>query len=166
MKYDAEVSRAIAHWAPVYGVTISPALVHAIIEKESAHGRFTETHEPGGRMSYGPMMVLDTTATSVFHVKDPSTLRDPATGIWYGVAYLAQLLKKFPNSPTQAISAYNAGAGNAHLTAAGVYPNQSYVMGVLAFLKQYRGAAVAAVPVALFVVGGLLYLTARRRRAA
>lgn len=167
MKYDAEVSNAIAHWGPVYGVTIPPALVHAIIERESGHGRALVTNEPGGRKSYGPMMVLDTTATSIFHLADPSALKNPALGIWYGVAYLAQQLKRFPDHPTAAISAYNAGAGNAHLTAAGTFPNQSYVTAVLGFLKRYQGAVVvSAVPISLFVIGGLLYLTALRRRAA
>ena len=166
MKYDAEVSSAIAHWGPVYGVTIPPALVHAIIEQESTHGLHLETVEPGGHMSYGPMMVLDTTATSVFHVANPSTLKDPRLGIWYGVAYFASLLKKFPGHPTQAISAYNTGAGRAKLTASGTFPNQDYVTKVLGFLKRYQGAAVSAAPVvALLVVGGLLLLSARRRAA-
>ncbi len=165
MKYDAEVSRAIAHWGPTYGVAIPPALVHAIIERESGHGRSLVTVEPGNHRSYGPMMVLDTTATSVFHLADPTALVDPGLGIWYGVGYLAQQLKRFPGSPTRAISAYNAGAGNAHLTASGTYPNQPYVNKVLALLKQYRGAAAVAVPTAILLVGGLLLLSARRRAA-
>lgn len=167
MKYDAEVSRAIAHWGPAYGVVIPPALVHAIIQRESSHGRTLVTNEPRNRKSYGPMMVLDTTATSIFHLSDPSALKDPALGIWYGVAYLAQQLKRFPGDVARAVSAYNAGAGNARLNASGTYRNQSYVSAVLGFLKQYQGTvAVSAVPLSLIVIGGLLYLTARRRRAA
>lgn len=166
MKYDAEVSRAIAKWQPVYGVTIPPELVHAIIEKESTHGLYLQTDETKKRRSYGPMMVLDTTATSVLGVADPASLKDPARGIWYGVQYLAQLLKRFPGDVARAVSAYNAGPGNAKLSTAGKYPNQDYVNKVLAFWKRYRGAVVAVAPAAaLLLIGGLLLFSARRRAA-
>jgi MinD-like ATPase involved in chromosome partitioning or flagellar assembly len=79
-RYQPNLEMLLAPTTPGDAEKIPPALVHAIIEKESRHGVYTETHEPGNRMSYGPMMVLDTTATSVFHVADPSSLRDPATG--------------------------------------------------------------------------------------
>jgi len=112
------------------------------------------------------MMVLDTTATSMLHVIDPTTLRDPATGIWYGVQYLAQLLKQFSGDVARAVSAYNTGAGRAKLSAAGTYPNQGYVSKVLGFLKRYQGTAVAAAPAALLLILGLLLSRRRRRRAA
>jgi soluble lytic murein transglycosylase-like protein len=164
VKYDAEVSRAIAHWAPVYGVSLSPALVHAVIEAESSHGLALESSEPGGRRSYGPMMVLDTTARSEFNVSNPRTLRNPALGIWYGVAYLAQMLRKFPGDVARAVSAYNTGPARAKLSRAGKFPNQPYVTKVFELLRRYQGAAVVAAPAALLVLGGLLLL--RRLRAA
>lgn len=164
MKYDAEVARAIAHWAPHYGVGIAPSLVHAIIEKESTHGRSLVTDEPGGHKSYGPMMVLDTTAAGM-GVSNPASLKDPALGIWYGVRYFAKQLQRFTGDTARAIAAYNAGPGNAQRNAAGRFPNQSYVDRVLSFWKQYGGAASGAAAGAL-LVAVTLYVLARRRRAA
>jgi hypothetical protein len=167
MKYDLEVSRAIAHWGPVYGVTIQPALVHAIIEKESRHGASLVTVEPKGHKSYGPMMVLDTTAAT-FGIADPTMLqKSPAIGIWYGVRQLAKLLAQFPGDTARAVSAYNTGAGRAkQSTTTGLFPNQAYVNDVLDFWSTYQGPVLlAAAPLAILAVAGLL-LVARRRRAA
>lgn len=169
MKYDAEVSSAVAHWGPAYGIAIDPALVHGIIEAESSHGAKLQTVEPKGHMSYGPMMVLDSTATSVLGVSNPTTLKDPATGIWYGVQYLAQLLKWAGGDIHRAVSAYNTGKGNAHPNASGVYPNQSYIVKVLGYWNSFKRAMAAsaptAVPLLLLAVIGFV-LASRRRRAA
>lgn len=169
MKYDAEVSRAVAYWEPRLGVSIPPALVHAIIQKESSHGLALVSLEPGNRRSFGPMMVLDTTAKG-YGVTNPEALRDPGLGIMYGVRYLGEQIKRFGGDIERAVSAYNAGPGNAKRNpATGRLPNQvAYVDKVLAFWKQYQGAARAAAPAAgaaVLLILGLVY-AARRRRAA
>ena len=164
MKYDTEVAAAIARWATVYGVTIDPALVHAIIQRESSHGAALETAESRGRRSYGPMMVLDSTAVSL-GASNPAALRDPATGIDYGVKYLAGLLKRFPGDTARAISAYNTGPGNAVRNAAGRFPNQPYVDAVTTWWKTYKYAVVGGGSVlSLISITLFLWSLVRRRR--
>lgn len=162
MKYDAEVARASARWG------VDPSLIHAVIEAESSHGAKLVSAERGGHLSYGPMMVLDSTATSVLGVSDPATLKDPATGIWYGTQYLASLISWAGGNINKAVSAYNAGKGNAKPNPSGLYPNQSYVVKVLGYLNTFKRAVAASAPVAvpllLLAVGVLVF--ARRRRAA
>jgi soluble lytic murein transglycosylase-like protein len=163
MKYDAEVSAAIARWAPVYGVTVEPALVHAIIQRESSHGAQLETAESKGRKSYGPMMVLDDTARAL-GVSNPANLRDPAQGISVGVRYFASLLKKFPGDTARAISAYNTGPGNAVRNQAGRFPNQSYVDAVTAWWKTYKYAVATATSSGLVLVAIMLFFWFQLRR--
>ena len=162
MKYDPEVSSAIAYWGPHLGVRIDPALVHAIIQKESSHGAALVTAEPGGRYSYGPMMVLDTTATA-YGVADPSTLEDPATGIYYGVRNLAELLKQFGTDTAAAISAYNTGPTRARRDASGNFPNQAYVNAVLTWWRVYGGTVGIGVAIMVALVGLWLYVRSRGR---
>lgn len=166
MKYDTEVATAIRYWSPTLGVSIDPKLVHAVIQKESSHGLHLVTPESKGRYSYGPMMVLDDTART-YGVTDPSTLKDPAKGIWWGVRYLAGLLKQFPGDTDRAISAYNTGPGNAKRNAAGKFPNQPYVDAVKGWWRIYGGAAAGgAAAIAGLLVGVFLLLRARRRRGS
>jgi soluble lytic murein transglycosylase-like protein len=168
MRWDAEVQAAVKRWAPVYGVTIDPALVHAIIQKESSHGTLLVTAEPGNRFSYGPMMVLDSTAKGM-GVLMPSSLTNPALGISYGVRYLGGLLKRFPGDVARAVAGYNAGPGNAvRSSTTGKFPNQSYVDKVLGYWNSYKRQVTAAAPVAALVLAGaaLLWFAARPRRAA
>jgi soluble lytic murein transglycosylase-like protein len=161
MRYDAEVSSAIARWAPVYGVTIDPALVHAIIQKESSHGATTVTAESKGRRSFGPMMVLDSTARSL-GASNPAALQDPATGISYGVKYLASLLRQYGGNVVRAVHAYN-GWGGGPVTDT---PN-AYVNAVLGFWNTYKRNARVAVPAtALLALGVVVYLLAAPRRRA
>jgi soluble lytic murein transglycosylase-like protein len=162
MKYDAEVAAAIARWGPSYGVAIDPHLVHAIIQQESSHGAKLQTAESKGRMSYGPMMVLDSTAVAL-GASDPAALKDPATGIWYGVKYLAGLMARFPGDTARAISAYNTGPGNAVRNSAGRFPNQSYVDSVTGWWKVY-GYAVAGGVSSLGLVAFALFLWSRLRK--
>ena len=162
MKYDAEVTAAIAHWGPALGVTIDPALVQAIIQRETSHGDTMVTAESGGRYSYGPMMVLDSTARA-YGVADPATLKAPAVGIYYGVRNLAELLRTFGSDTAAAISAYNTGPSRAVRNSAGKFPNQSYVDGVTAFWKLYRGALVGGSSMILAAIVGL-YLLLRSMR--
>lgn len=163
MKYDAEVRAAIAAVNP----GIDPTLVHAIIQKESSHGAVLVTNETKGRKSYGPMMVLDTTARGDFGIADPSSLaRDPALGIRVGVQYLNSKLRAYPGDTSSAIAAYNA--GSARRTARGAFVNQEYVNKVLGFWRQYRALAPAAggATLLVLVVGTYLLLRSRRLRAA
>lgn len=163
MKYDAEVASAIARVNP----NIDPALVHAIIQKESSHGAALVTPETRGRYSYGPMMVLDSTARGL-GVADPSSLaRDPAAGIYYGTRYLNSKLQAYPGDTASAVAAYNA--GTARRGASGAFINQDYVNKVLGFWRQYRGAAPAAAgagALIVLLVGGYLFLRSRRRARA
>jgi MYXO-CTERM domain-containing protein len=163
MKYDAEVGAAAAKWGPHYGVAVDPHLIHAIIQAESSHGAKLVTDEPGGRRSYGPMMVLDTTAAGM-GVVDPSLLRDPQLGIWYGVRYFAAQLKAFAGDTARAVSAYNAGPGNAKRSSSGQFPNQAYVNRVLAYWRLY-GPAGAATGGALALAFVALFLARRRKEA-
>ena len=161
MKYDAEVKSAIARVNPA----IDPALVHAIIQKESSHGATLVTAETQGRYSYGPMMVLDTTATSMFGVADPATLKEPATGIYYGVRYLDDKLGQYPTDVNAAIAAYNS--GTAHRAAGGGFTNQSYVDKVNGFWRQYRLLApVSASAGLLLALAGAVWLYLRARRGS
>jgi soluble lytic murein transglycosylase-like protein len=157
MNWESEVTSAINAWAPRYGISIDPALVHAIIEKETRHGALPLiAAEPNGTRSYGPMMVDDQTASSVLNVSDPASLQDPATGIYYGVQYLGHLMKLFPTDIDRAIAAYNAGPGNSTRKSNGTFINQQYVVDVLSFWNRFKRAAVAAAP----VVGGASLLLA------
>lgn len=166
LRWDAEVQAAVNQAARLHGLRPDPALVHAVIERETLHGKLpiTGTLEPNGRHSYGPMQVMDTTA-ALHGVTDPSTLVTPSIGIRVGTFELVRLLKMFPGDTDRAIAAYNAGPGNARRNAAGRFPNQSYVDDVRGFWARYgRIVTGVAVPAAaLLVVAGLVWLVSRRR---
>jgi soluble lytic murein transglycosylase-like protein len=140
MTYDAEVSAAVAQAQTLYGVTVDPALVHAVIEQETRHGalKITGTLEPNGHYSYGPMQVQDTTG-AMHGISEPSSMAVPSIGIRVGTYELARLMKLYPGDTARAVAAYNAGAGNSARRASGQFVNQSYVDKVLAFWKQYQG---------------------------
>lgn len=156
--FDREIAIAIAKWGPYYHVAVPVAAVKAIIEHESSNGAHLVTAESGGRFSYGPMMVLDTTARD-FGVKDPATLKDPALGIWYGVRYFAHLLQLFKGDVVRAIAAYNGGVRRTD----GSYTNPSYVSTVVGIWKRLEQAAL---PVGAILLVGLVILFVRGRRVA
>lgn len=160
MRYEREVDRAVAHWGPVYGVEIDPALIHAIIQKESSHGAALVSSESRGRKSYGPMMVLDSTAREL-GASNPAALSNPALGIWYGVKYFARLLRQHRGNVVRAVHAYN-GWGSDPVSDR---PN-AYVSAVLGFWRAYRTHAGVSVPATVILVIGAIYLATRRRRAA
>lgn len=170
-RWDTEAKAAAAHWGPYYGTHVDPALVHAVIERESRHGadpRYIAFRgivpEPGGRRSAGPMMVLEDTLRRYNATLQLEALAlSPAVGIWYGTRELARLLSVFPGDTARALAAYNAGQGNASRNAQGKFYNQAYVDAVLGFWRGYRGAVISLVPVLL--AGGALYLWSRRRAA-
>jgi soluble lytic murein transglycosylase-like protein len=168
MVWDAEVRSAAAHWASAYGVTVDPALVHGVIERESGHGRAPNyvahngvVPEPGGHFSYGPMQVYDDTVTTVLKLGFPGSdlATHPELGIWYGTKYLATLLKRFAGDVDRAVAAYNAGPNNAVRSAAGSFPNQQYVNAVNTFAQSYRGPGI--VPV-LTLAAVVMWMMSRR----
>lgn len=162
MLYDLSVKNAASYWSGQLGVAIDPALVHGVLERESWHGTHPNyvrnagvVPEPGGHLSYGPMQVYDDTLRTLAPGVPPADLaRNPSLGIWYGVKYLAGLLKRFPGDTPRAVAAYNAGPNNAVRNRAGKFPNQSYVDAVLGFMTRYAATA-AAMPT--MVAAGLLW---------
>jgi soluble lytic murein transglycosylase-like protein len=169
MRWDKEVSAAVNQTRNLYGVSLDPALVHAVIEKETLHGALpiTGTREPGGHYSYGPMQVKDSTAAQ-HGISDPKTLATPSIGIRIGSFELARLVKLFPGDTDRAIAAYNAGPGNARRNAQGNFINQPYVNAVLGFWARFKSVAVAAAPVAGVIALAALawWMLSRRRRLA
>ena len=161
--FELYIRNAVKHWSQVYGVAIDPALVRAVIQQESSGGVATSSAEPGGHRSYGPMMVLDTTARAL-GVADPARLKEPGLGIWYGVRILGDELRRFAGSVDRALAAYNGGPGIVAGKAPGSFPNQTYVDRVMGYYRQFRGTALPALGLAALVV--LFFLAARRRRAA
>jgi len=167
MRWDAEVRAAVNQAGILYGIRPDPALVHAIIEKETIHGALpiTGTQEPRGHISYGPMQVLDSTA-AMHGISDPRTLAMPSLGIRIGTFELARLLQKFAGDTARAIAAYNGGPGLAvRSKATGRFPNQSYVDAVLGFWARFKTVATSAAPAAgLIAVAVLAFMLMRRRQ--
>lgn len=169
MRWDAEVQAAVNQARRLYRIVPEPALVHGVIEKETIHGALpiTGTREPNGRISYGPMQVMDTTA--VRHgvpLSEAKTLATPSIGIRIGTFELSRLLTLFGGDTARAVAAYNAGEGNARRNAQGRFFNQSYVDAVMGFWQRFKTTAVAAAPAAasLIVVGVLAWLIFGRGR--
>jgi hypothetical protein len=169
MRWDPEVQAAVNQARRIYRIAPDPALVHAVIEKETIHGSLpiTGTREPNGRISYGPMQVMDTTA--VMHgvpLTEAKTLATPSIGIRIGTFELSRLLTMFGGDTARAVAAYNAGPGNARRDALGNFFNQPYVTAVLGFWQRFKTTAVAAAPAAagLIAVGLLAWWLMRRGR--
>jgi soluble lytic murein transglycosylase-like protein len=161
-RFASWVAASIKRWGPAYGVAIDPGLVLGIIQRESLGGKVLEVPESNGTTSWGPMGVNDTVALD-FGVSPASIMRDkPQLGIWYGVKQLAILLQRFPGDTARAVSAYNAGSGNAVRAAGtGRFPNQTYVDAVLSYAKGGAGLMLLAL-----AIGAGALMSLRRRRAA
>lgn len=160
------MSAAVAAASRLYGLRPDPALVHAVIERETLHGRLpiTGTREPNGHYSYGPMQVQDSTAAR-HGIMDPKTLTTPSLGIRIGTFELARLLRMFPGDTARAVAAYNAGPGNALRRATGRFVNQDYVDAVLGFWQRFKTVAVASAPAAgLIALAAIVWWWSRRRR--
>lgn len=96
---SSEYDAAIDKWSDRFGV--DPIMVRAVIQVES-NFRPGVVSSKGAR---GLMQLMPGTAKR-FGVK---TIDDPEQNIRGGVAYLATLLRLFPNDLTRVFAAYNAG---------------------------------------------------------
>lgn len=167
MRWDAEVSAALNQARALYGVAIEPALVHAVIERESGHRDTSPagTLEPNGHRSYGPMQVQDSTAQA-HGILDAKTLVVPSIGIRIGTFELAKLMRQFPGDWQRAIAAYNAGPGNARRDAQGHFINQAYVDAVVGFWNRYKTQVIVGAPVLALMALGLWWWFGSNRRLA
>ena len=136
-KYSRQVAQSIIQESDRYG--FDPIFLMAVIRSESSFnpevvGRFGEI---------GLMQLTPQTAewiTEKYHLawKGPKSLKDPATNIKIGAAYMAYLRGKFAFKSQLYIAAYNMGSTNVHRALARqltprVYPSR--VMGN--YLKYY-----------------------------
>jgi len=125
-QYDALINQAAAR----YG--LDPAVLHGLIQQESGF-------DPNATSSAGAVgltQLMPGTAASL-GVSNPL---DPAQSIEGGARYLSQMMAQFGGDTSDALAAYNAGAG-AVQRYGGVPPfaeTQSYVAKVLANAEAYR----------------------------
>jgi soluble lytic murein transglycosylase-like protein len=123
-KFADEIDRAsVEH-------EVDPALVRAVIHAESAFNPYAVSPK-GAR---GLMQLMPSTAR-MLGVKNSFS---PASNIWGGTKYLAQLLRRFRNE-AHAVAAYNAGSEPVNRYN-GVPPyseTREYVRRVLSLKKQY-----------------------------
>lgn len=101
-RVDGRFDDLIEHYATEHGV--SPALVRAVIQAESAFNPRAVSHK--GAM--GLMQLMPATAREL-GVDDPF---HPADNIRGGVTYLSRLLTRYDHNVELALAAYNAGPGN------------------------------------------------------
>jgi soluble lytic murein transglycosylase-like protein len=112
---------------------LSPDLVRAVIQVESAYDRFAVS--PKGAM--GLMQLMPATATE-FGVRDPF---HPDQNIGAGVKYLKQLLNRYDNKIELALAAYNAGPGNVEK-----YHDVPPFAETQSYVRRVTGAAPSAPP--------------------
>jgi soluble lytic murein transglycosylase-like protein len=148
--WSAEISSAIARWAPHYGVTIPAQLVRAVIDVESKGDPEAIRRERDGELSLGLMQVKESTARDLGVA--PATLLSPAIGISTGVRYLAIQLARYGGQVRDAIAAYNA--GSVRRRSSGQYVNQGYVDDVW---RAFTGAGGVA---AYLLAGAAVYVLA------
>lgn len=133
---------------------VNPVLVKAIAYHETGWNPTLV----GGAGELGIMQVLPDTARAVGFTGPPSRLQDAWTGMDVGTAYLAQQLRKYPDT-AKAVSAYNAGrpiTGNA----------ATYTNPVLAALQRFAATWQPLLILAPFLVlGAVAFLAWRRHRS-
>ena len=114
---------------------IDPALVHAVIQVESAYN--VKAVSPKGAV--GLMQLMP--ATGLRYGVSAKQLRSPADNIRAGTRYLAELLQMFGGDVKLALAGYNAGEGAVLKYGNRVPPyreTQAYVPRVLAFYERWR----------------------------
>ena len=143
---DAELDRLADEAGAEHG--IDPALIRAVIEAESGgdptatrfepnwnyhldyrtHSRLVSsaTERAQQATSWGLMQVMGTVARERgFDGPFLAALCAPETGVWYGAAQLARLLRRYDGDAQDAVAAYNA--GSPRRADSGEYVNQWYV---------------------------------------
>ncbi len=132
---------------------LDPDLVQAVCEVESAGRTSAYRYEPkfwtkylkgkpewaGANpervsASYGLAQVMFPVAKEHGFRSDPEALFMPQIGVTYGCIHLASLMAWAKNDTDKALSAYNAGKGNAHAP----YKNQTYIDKVKAALAKIK----------------------------
>ena len=112
-------------------VGVSPHLLHAVIEVESAY----HPDAVSSKGAQGLMQLIPATAAR-FQVGD---VTDPASNIRAGASYLKVLLDRFHNDLSLALAAYNAGEGaiqRYHNTMPPFPETEAYVKRVLTLFEQ------------------------------
>jgi soluble lytic murein transglycosylase-like protein len=90
---------------------VPPSLTRAVIWRES-RGVPVATPEADGTVVYGAMQVKPGTAAQMgWRGGDPKALMG-ATGVYYGVRYLAWQLERYKGDTRSALMAYNGGTAN------------------------------------------------------
>lgn len=112
-------------------VGVSPHLLHAVIEVESAYN----PEAISSKGAQGLMQLIPATAAR-FQVQE---VNDPTSNIRAGAKYLKLLLERFHNDLSLALAAYNAGEGTVqryHNTMPPFPETEAYVKRVLALFEQ------------------------------
>jgi len=141
--------------------------VLGVIGAESSFQAPAQTWEPAAaEYSYGPMQVLGSTARGLGFQGALGDLMAPETGIYWGTAYLRQLIDRYGFDFDSVISAYNRGHAD-KVAGAG------YIARVTAWLGQLPAdlAALAAdassndsgAALALLAGAGVLYFSTRQK---
>ena len=130
--------KSIWNHSVFYG--IDPAIVSAIIMRESSGNASAKTWEPNANQySYGLMQILESTARGLgFNASMDVFLTDPDFDIYYGTMLLNQLKKRFPNDLIRIIAYYNA--GNPEIYGKNTYINAEYINDVLQRQRLFRKA--------------------------
>ena len=128
-RYHQEIDEAARNYQ------VDPALVHAVIEVESAYNPRAVSQKG----ALGLMQLMPQTAR-LMHVKNPFNVRDNIDG---GVHLLRTLLDQFHNQLELTLAAYNAGSGQVQKYGGTIPPfneTQSFVPAVLSrYARNQRG---------------------------
>jgi soluble lytic murein transglycosylase-like protein len=117
---------------------VDPAILHGLIQQESGF----DPNATSGAGAQGLTQLMPGTASSL-GVANPL---DPEESIEGGARYLSQMISQFAGNTTDALAAYNAGAG-AVQRYGGVPPyaeTQEYVAKVMANAETYRATGAIA----------------------
>ena len=112
-------------------VGVSPHLLHAVIEVESAY----DPEAISSKGAQGLMQLIPATAARF----DAGNLNDPASNIRAGARYLKVLMDRFHNDLPLTLAAYNAGEGAVqryHNTMPPFPETEAYVKRVMALFEQ------------------------------
>lgn len=133
-----------------------PALIKAIMKRESNFKNYLKGPESKGRYSYGLMQILDQTAREVFGVYNYNSLFDPRTNLFYSTKLLKDLKRRYPNNIKHQIAGYNA--GSAKFNVLGNYINQKYVDYVYKWYKIYKARLFTGISLIAISIFGVLLL--------